>query len=123
MTKKEHPLDHPVLVVFVLGGITAREVREITELFGQQGKVKVTVTHILNLHTYMPRTDACARAKTHTWCRFINPRYPHFLFCFSLIVSVGVDWQHLLPLSATSMRASLGNARTQHAVVNKHLLN
>lgn len=39
---KHHPANHPLVVIFVLGGITATEVKEIREILGTQKKFNVS---------------------------------------------------------------------------------
>ncbi|PSN46371.1 Sec1 family domain-containing protein 2 [Blattella germanica] len=49
--KQQHPLDNPVLIVFILGGITAQEVKLIQEMVvssGQETKVLVGGTRLLS---------------------------------------------------------------------------
>jgi hypothetical protein len=49
--RQQHPLDNPQLIVFVLGGITAQEVKVIQEMVissGQKTQVLVGSTRILS---------------------------------------------------------------------------
>ena len=49
--RQQHPLDNPQLIVFVLGGITAQEVKLIQEMVissGQKTQVLVGSTRVLS---------------------------------------------------------------------------
>nr|CAD7428760.1 unnamed protein product [Timema monikensis] len=64
MPRQQHPLDHPMVVIFVVGGITAQEVRHIQEAVADSGlatKVLVGSTRLI-----MPLDTARALFQGHT---------------------------------------------------------
>nr|CAD7576545.1 unnamed protein product [Timema californicum] len=64
MPRQQHPLDHPMVVIFVVGGITAQEVRHIQEAVADSGlatKVLVGSTRLIT-----PLDTARALFQGHT---------------------------------------------------------